>query len=232
MFPADHFVWEESRFLAQVAQAVANSRCWPDRIVLLGMKADRADSGYGWMEPGRRCAGVLPHRELFSIGNFWEKPDEALAAQLLTRGCLWNSFVMAGTIAAFLQIVQTHQPEALDMLQAVRSRFGTSAERAAIADAYRHFPAFDFTRDILVPGRNTLLLQPALDLTWSDWGEPDRIVRSLGQVGCRPPWLTTRSNAGPGSAGDSEEIPRRWWRPLPRNAPDHVYLSLMGKRPA
>jgi mannose-1-phosphate guanylyltransferase len=201
VFPADHFVWEESRFLGQVAEAVANSRCWPDRIVVLGIKPDRADSGYGWIEPNIACAGALPGRKLFTVADFWEKSDEALAGQLFRKGCLWNSFVMAGTVDAYVQMVRTHQPEALEILQAVTSRFGTSAERAAIADAYRKLLAFDFTRDILVPGRDTLLVQPTRDLTWSDCGEPARILETLARVRCRPPWLTTLSNLGRESAG-------------------------------
>ena len=205
VFPADHFVWEESRFMGHVAQAVIISRRWPDRIVLLGMEADSAETSYGWIERGAACDGALPDGELFTVANFWEKPDGVLARQLHTQGCLWNSFVMAGTVHGFLQLVRRHQPEALEILQTATRQFGTSGERAAIAAAYRRLSAFDFSRDILTRGREALLVQPARRLTWSDWGEPARIQQSLERIGCRPKWLTTRARVGGASLGPPRE---------------------------
>ena len=48
VFPAYHFIWEESWFLAHVAEAVGvSSRCL-DRIILLGMEPEVPETGYGW----------------------------------------------------------------------------------------------------------------------------------------------------------------------------------------
>jgi mannose-1-phosphate guanylyltransferase len=192
VFPADHFIWEESRFLGHVAEAVITSRCRPDRIVLLGIAPDRAETSYGWIAPGAPCAAGLPGRELFTVAEFCEKPARSRARQLYAAGGLWHSFVMAGTVYAFLQLVRAQQPAALDILQDASSRFGTSAARPALAAAYRQLPALNFARDILAPGQDTLLVQPARGLTWSDWGEPARIVQTVRRIGCRPPWLARR----------------------------------------
>lgn len=189
VFPADHFVWEESRFLGHVAEAVIISRRRSDRLVLLGMEPDGPETSYGWIEPGSACEGVRSGRQLFTVANFWEKPDSQLARQLHAQGCLWNSFVMAGTVYAFLQMLRRHQAAVLERLQAASAQFGTSGVRAAIATAYGELPAVDFSRDILARDLLTLLVQPVRDLTWSDWGEPARIVRTLERIGSRPKWL-------------------------------------------
>jgi mannose-1-phosphate guanylyltransferase len=196
VFPADHFVWEESRFLTHVAEAVVISGRRPDRIVLLGMEPDAPETNYGWIEPGARCAGGLADHELFAVANFWEKPEADLAESLQRQGALWNSFVMAGTVRAFLELTRAHQPAALVTLQTVSSWFDTSAGRPALAEAYLHLPAMDFSRTILAPGRDSLLVHPVRGLTWSDWGEPARIRHTLERIGCRPPWLSTRATVG------------------------------------
>ena len=186
VFPADHFVWEESQFLAHVAEAVASSRRNPDRIVLLGMEPDKPETSYGWIRPGLPCPGGLLHQELFTVDHFWEKPDGALARRLQMEGCLWNSFVMAGTADAFLRLMRLHQPDVVATLQAVNPWFDTSAERAAVAAAYQRLRPLDFSREVLVPGRDALMVQAARGVTWSDWGEPERILQSIQQLGPSP----------------------------------------------
>jgi mannose-1-phosphate guanylyltransferase len=199
VFPADHFVWEESRFLAQVAEAVVMSRRKPDRIVLLGMEPEGPETGYGWIEPGVPCHGVLPHQEVFAVAKFWEKPNGDLARRLQTEGCLWNSFVMAGTAHAFLRLVHVHHPDVVETLQAASQWFDTSAERAAVAAAYRRLRPMDFSRDVLEPGRDALMVQAARGITWSDWGEPERSLQTIQQIGRRPNWLAARAAPGAGA---------------------------------
>jgi mannose-1-phosphate guanylyltransferase len=46
-FPADQFVWEESQFVAHVAEEMVINRRRPDRIVLLGMEPDGTETSYG-----------------------------------------------------------------------------------------------------------------------------------------------------------------------------------------
>ena len=188
VFPADQFVWEESRFLAHVADAVIESRRRPDRVVLLGVEPDRPETSYGWITPGVPRVGRLPNRELFAVADFVEKPDAARARQLQAAGGLWHTCVMAGTVFAFLQLARRTQPDALSVLETVTGNFGTSAAGAAIAQAYGRVPAFDVARDMLARERDALLVQPARGLTWADWGDANRILETVARIGQRPAW--------------------------------------------
>jgi mannose-1-phosphate guanylyltransferase len=185
IFPADHFVWEESRFLAHVAEAVVSGRRMPGRIVLLGMEPDGPETSYGWIKPGLPCPGGLLHRALFTVANFWEKPDGELARRLQREGCLWHSFVMAGSASAFLCLTRVHHPDVVATLQAASPWFDTAAERAAVAAAYRRLRPLDFSREVLETGWDALLVQAARGIRWSDWGEPARIRQTIQQIGRR-----------------------------------------------
>ncbi len=193
VFPADHFVWEESRFLAHVAEAVGVSYRQPDRIVLLGMEPFSPETSYGWIEPGESCGGALADHELCAVANFWEKPDAELARLLLGQGGLWNSSVRAGTVGAFLGLARIHQPATVESLEAASQWFDTSAAQPMLAAVYQNLPAMDFSRDILPPGRDALLVRPVRDVFWSDWGEPTRILQTFDRIGRWPHWLAARA---------------------------------------
>jgi mannose-1-phosphate guanylyltransferase len=64
-----------------LAMRTANSR--RRQLVLLGIKPDRAESGYGWMEP----AGSLGEGStLLRVTRFWEKPPKPVVRRLWQRG--------------------------------------------------------------------------------------------------------------------------------------------------
>ncbi len=189
VFPADHFIWEESRFMAHVAEAVGISLRCPDRIVLLGMEPEGPETSYGWIRPGSLLDSAPPHREVYSVARFWEKPDVDLARCLQQEGCFWNSFIMAGAAEAFLGLARVHHPDLFATLQEASRWFDTSVEREAFAAVYRQLRPMNFSRDILEPGQDALMVQAARGITWSDWGEPDRILQTIRQFDRRPKWL-------------------------------------------
>jgi mannose-1-phosphate guanylyltransferase len=75
LFPADHFIVAEERFMASVQRAVAETQCFPHGLTLLGMTPDRAEEGYGWIEP----AGAERSRATQAVRRFWEKPSLSCA---------------------------------------------------------------------------------------------------------------------------------------------------------
>jgi len=97
-FPTDHYVSDDARFMEHVVTALDVLRTRPELIVLLGIEAARAETEYGWIEPGEAIAGT----PLFRVGRFFEKPDAALAETMLGQRGLWNSLVL---VARVLEVV-------------------------------------------------------------------------------------------------------------------------------
>ena len=85
VFPADHFIWEEGRFIAHMWAAVAAAHSIPDRLILLGVEADGPETGYGWIAPGDPVEAVR-EAEVYAVRRFWEKPDRGTAAHLFACG--------------------------------------------------------------------------------------------------------------------------------------------------
>ena len=78
LYPSDHFVYPEDRFLEAVRRAVRIAESHPDRVVMLGVAPDRLELDYGWIQPGQSLAD-LPEEPVQAVRSFLEKPDAAQA---------------------------------------------------------------------------------------------------------------------------------------------------------
>jgi mannose-1-phosphate guanylyltransferase len=115
---------------------------------------------------------------------FHEKPTAARAAGLVRAGALWNSFVMVGRVAHMLELLGRVRPADCAALREL------PLDPEALAPAYDRLPAWNFSRDFLARVPEHLLVVPAADVGWSDWGTPEAIERTVEAMGlalARPP---------------------------------------------
>ncbi len=142
------------------------------------------------MEPaGSFCAGST----LLRVARFWEKPPEPLARKLWRRGCLWNSFVVAGTARAFLTMTFRALPELQRTVARVWPAIGTPDEHEAMEVAYADIPCRDFAGDVLAKSAPDLAIVPVQGLYWNDLGDPRRVYETLARMQIRPGWMTQRT---------------------------------------
>ena len=181
-FPCDHYVSDDRIFMKHVSEALDAVCASPEMVVLLGITPDAPEVEYGWIEPGDpiqiRSTGTLR-----SVYRFWEKPAFTLAEALLGRGCLWNSFVMAGTTSAFVRLVRQAAPELYFAFNEMRTVPGTPQYKGSLESLYRRLPSLNFSEQVLVPRGGDLALLPVNGIMWSDLGTPQRVIRS--QTRCR-----------------------------------------------
>jgi mannose-1-phosphate guanylyltransferase len=147
---------------------------------LLGAKAEDAQVEYGWIEPGQRLdAGRTGKLPIFSVNRFWEKPTAGLAQTLLGKGCLWNTFVIAGRALTFLEILQSRMPEVLKAFQPVANSRMTDEEAARATELYETLPAGDFSREVLTECAEKLAVLRMDDAGWGDRGTPEGVFAAI-----------------------------------------------------
>ena len=173
--PSDHFLSNDQAFMAYVSRAFEGCRRQTDLVTLLGITADCAEVGYGWIEPGRSVPG-FHFADFRRVRQFWEKPTMAQAEEFQAQGWFWNSFVMVGRASAILELIKQAVPSVYEAFAAVRPTLGTLGETEAIERLYCGLPSVDFSRNVLsaVPGDLTVL--PVRDVYWNDLGNPDRVI--------------------------------------------------------
>jgi mannose-1-phosphate guanylyltransferase len=184
-FPSDHYVSDNTKFMAHIRRAFEAAHTRPDLMILLGVEPDSPEVEYGWIEPAQAIEG---HSQLHGVRRFWEKPCYGLAAVLQSRGCLWNSFVMIASAEALIEIIASATPALYNAFASAMPWFGTDDEPAMMKELYALMEETNFSDRVLalVPERLTVL--KVSGIKWNDLGEPKRVLASIQTAGARPCW--------------------------------------------
>jgi mannose-1-phosphate guanylyltransferase len=82
--PSDHYVEHEEVLADVMRRATSPGILSSDKITMLGISPNAPDSGFGYLSPAPDSGvGVRPALK------FTEKPDKAMAAELIRTGSLW-----------------------------------------------------------------------------------------------------------------------------------------------
>ena len=186
IFPSDHYISDNEKFMAQIRTALDTAHKRPDLVVLLGLEPESPEVEYGWIEPGRPIRGQA---KVFGVRRFWEKPNKILAQVLQLRGCLWNSFVMVASVQALLEIIESAIPELYRSFVGTTSHFASQAESTVIAALYARLSEVSFSHHVLAQKPERLAVLKVTGVRWNDLGEPKRVLASLDMAGVRPRWV-------------------------------------------
>ncbi len=184
IFPSDHFVDNDREFMRHVDMAFAAVDEHPELTVLLGIKPERPETGYGWIEP----ALAIPDTPTFMVSRFWEKPRSELAKELLDHGCLWNIFVMVGQLSTLLGLFLIGLPKLYLSFTKLQPIFGTAFEAERVERLYGDLRNASFPDEVLAPHPENLAVLPVRGVEWSDLGEPHRVMETCVRIGVRPRW--------------------------------------------
>ena len=184
IFPSDHFVSNDREFMRHVDMAFAAVSSRPELTMLLGIKPQWPESGYGWIEPAL-AVGDTP---AFMVGRFWEKPTAELAKELIDRGCLWNTFVMVGQLSTLLGQFIIALPNLYLSFSKMRPIFGTTSETGAVERLYSDLRSVSFSDEVLARHPVNLAVLPVRSVEWSDLGEPRRVMEIYARIGVQPQW--------------------------------------------
>lgn len=182
--PSDHHIADDRAVAEQVRALSSLTGSDPGRMVLLGARPVRSETGYGWIEPGAPI-GTAGSRPVWEVRRFLEKPTEAAASELLTQGWLWSTMILVGRAAALEAAGRDHLPSVHGPIERAMLAAGRGRSEAALRLAYAEMRSADFSRDLLERMPDRLGVSILTDLEWSDLGTPERVmtaVRAAGHV--------------------------------------------------
>ena len=171
--PSDHVIPDDKRFRAAVAAAIPLALS--GQLVTFGIKPDRAETGYGWLELTDPTLDFAPVPQ--PLKRFVEKPDAANAATMLADGKhLWNAgiflFTTTDLIAAFAQ----HAPATLTGVQAALQAAQTDLGFTRLDPvAWKTLP--DISIDYAVMEKAANLSVVPFGGVWSDLGGWEAVWR-------------------------------------------------------
>jgi len=179
IFPSDHFILEEWKFMQAVRHAVWETQGFPWGLTLLGIEPDKVEDGYGWIEP----AAEEENRTTRAVLRFWEKPTQKQAQVLWRRGALWNSFVCVVQCGTLWGMARQAVPDIYEDFKPIRQALGKPQAELVTKKVYAKLRAVNFCSGICEPCASALRVLPVSGTGWSDWGSVDRILETAEQLG-------------------------------------------------
>jgi mannose-1-phosphate guanylyltransferase len=178
VFPSDHFILEEDRFIEHVRFAARAVKADSKKLVLLAVEASEPETQYGYIVP-RQDLNLGCRFGTQRVSSFVEKPDADLAFELVTAGGLWNTMTMVFKLKTLLDLVRRVLPGIYLSFCRIFDAIDTPAEQRTIDEVYRFLEPVNFSKAIMerlaehFPDQVGVL--PVRDVFWSDWGSQERI---------------------------------------------------------
>ena len=165
--PADHLVTDIVGFKQKIIEGL-NFVLSEDRILTLGMKPFRPDTGYGYIEADFD-QDVVSGDTLYSIKAFREKPQLAVAEEYLAKGSFfWNAGIFITNTIAMEKAFRTHLPNISNLFDEIESSFGTDVEQSVVNENFPLCNSISIDYGVMEKINNGYVLLS--DFGWSDLG--------------------------------------------------------------
>jgi mannose-1-phosphate guanylyltransferase len=185
IYPSDHFVYPEERFLELVQRAAWTAEWLPDRLVYLGVPPDGLELDHGWIMPGEKLDGS-PKYQIRAVDSFLENPTVPQADAALAKGALWNTSVVVAKAPLLWDLGWQCFPDMMPHFERLSQAIGTSQEVRTLDEMYCDMPAHNFSSELLRQVPDQIAVIEMNGVLWSNWGKPEQIVHTLRQIGRQP----------------------------------------------
>jgi mannose-1-phosphate guanylyltransferase/mannose-6-phosphate isomerase len=172
LMPTDHAIGDVQAFTkacAEAAKAAAQGY-----FVTFGVKPARAETGYGYIRPGK----TIGDTKVCTAEAFVEKPDAKTADKYVKDGYLWNSGMFLFSAKHALEELNKLQP---DIVKAVR----TSLQKARVdldfirldKESFEEAPSISVDYALMEQTKKAAVIP--VDMNWNDIGS----FQSLWELG-------------------------------------------------
>jgi mannose-1-phosphate guanylyltransferase len=170
MFPSDHVIADEKSYRATIERGVEIAAAG-ENIVVLGIRPNRAETGYGYIEAGSAFGD-----DALRVRRFTEKPDAEKAAAFVGAGnYFWNSGMFLWGARTLANALREHLPKTASVLEEIAAAFGTRRFAATFRRLYPKCENISIDYAVLEPRSakgeqaSNLFCLPA-DFGWNDLG--------------------------------------------------------------
>lgn len=131
LFPSDHVIGDEKRYRETLERGIELAASGPN-IVVLGVRPNRAETGYGYIETGGLFQG-----EALQVRRFTEKPNAERAAEFVSAGSyFWNSGMFLWSAQTLVDALREHLPKTAALLERIAATYGTQKFAATFKRLY------------------------------------------------------------------------------------------------
>ncbi|MDB2323481.1 mannose-1-phosphate guanylyltransferase/mannose-6-phosphate isomerase [Planktomarina temperata] len=175
--PSDHIIPDPEEFRKTVKTAVPTALM--GQLVTFGVRPDRAETGYGWLELTKQCSNNSTQSPQ-PLRSFVEKPSAQVAKSLLADGMhLWNAGIFLFSTNAIVNAFAEYAPETLNLVRKAYDDAVTDIGFTRLASEPWSYLE-DISIDYAVMERAPNLSVMPYGGSWSDLGDWQAVWREGG----------------------------------------------------
>lgn len=172
VFSSDNLILDEASFHA--ALDVATKKASEGSVVVLGIKPDRPETGFGYIQVQNRAIGTQKATEVL---KFHEKPSTNKAIEFLNAGTyFWNAGIFIFRAENMIQHFKKLEPEIWNHLENLKPDFSN------LAAVYKDIKNISIDYAILEKLTSPELMCVTCDIGWSDLGSWDSLMEIREEV--------------------------------------------------
>ena len=165
--PSDHIVTNTQEFQRIIGDCMKFT-CDTDAIVTLGMKPNRPETGYGYIQ-ANLGAHSLRNKGIFRVDSFREKPDLATAQQYIKQNnYFWNAGIFIWNVNTIVNAFRMYQPSLARIFESMMPFYGTEKEQEVVNERFPECENISVDYAIMEKAEE-IFVCPA-DFGWSDLG--------------------------------------------------------------
>ena len=165
--PSDHIVTDTEEFRRVIMQGL-NFTAETDAIVTLGMRPNRPETGYGYIQADLRSPSAR-NKEIFRVDQFREKPDLATAQKYIQQNNFyWNAGIFIWSATTIINAFRIYEPSLAKIFDGIRSKLGTQEEQSVIDTRYPECESISVDYAIMEKAEEIFVFPS--DFGWSDLG--------------------------------------------------------------
>jgi mannose-1-phosphate guanylyltransferase len=172
VLPSDHHIADVEMFRQTLLQGAELAEA--DYLVTIGLKPDRPETGYGYIERGE----ALPDCRIpcFRVRSFREKPDLNTAQRFFRSGYFyWNGGIFIWRVSAILEELSRHLPDLHRRLVEWQARGGLAAGEESFAEFYRPLEGISIDYGVMEKAERVAVIKG--DFGWDDLGSWEALER-------------------------------------------------------
>ena len=165
--PSDHIVMNNDEFRRVVKQCMKFTG-ETDAIVTLGMKPNRPETGYGYIQADLSTSSPR-NKEIYRVDSFREKPSQEKAMEYIrNRSYFWNAGIFIWSVSTIVNAFRVYQPAINRVFENLLPVYGTEKEQEEIDKRFPECESISVDYAIMEKAEE-IFVCPA-DFGWSDLG--------------------------------------------------------------
>lgn len=165
--PSDHIVMNVTEF-RRVIDSAMKFTADSDAILTLGMKPNRPETGYGYIEADLTIPSTS-NKEVYRVYSFKEKPDLETAERYIKKNnFFWNAGIFVWNVSTVVNALRVYQPAISKIFERLLPYYYTEQEQEMIN---QNFPLCEnISVDYAIMEKADEIFVFPSDFGWSDLG--------------------------------------------------------------